>query len=330
MLATVLAVACGRGPVHSEATPSAVEPGPLLVTGGSTPVGSSGTEEVGAGPVALLEPEAARVPWPPTKLALTVLATLDDPAGEGDRATIRDADSGVIASYRNGDAVRDGVVVLSIEEGVVELSNAGEVEYMTISPVPFEVDPEDVFYPDLIDDLGTEMSDGVQMPKGVAYVLKAPGNAWGTPRTVGVLREAIRTYARSQNGPKVRVGDISRPGGGPFPPHLSHRQGRDVDIGYILSGARKNDKYFHAATAVNLDRDRTWGLVEALLATEEVAYIFMDYELQKLLYVHAEVQGVSSDRLGRLFQYPNGRRASRGKVRHWKGHRGHFHVRFRR
>lgn len=271
-----------------------------------------------------------RVAWPPTQLPLTVLTTLDDPADENDRATVRDADSGVIASYRAGDQIRDGLIVLSIADGIVELSNDGEVEYLSVSPVPFELDPQDVFYPDLIDDLGTELGDGVQMPKGTSYIVKRPGNAWGTPRTVALLRDAIRTYARENQGPKVRVGDISLPGGGPFPPHLSHQEGRDVDVGYVLRGAKKNERYFHPATADNLDLPRTWALLEALLATNEVGYVFMDYELQKLLYAHAEGAGVGSERLAELFQYPRGRRASRGVIRHWKGHRGHFHVRFRR
>lgn len=283
-----------------------------------------------AAPVVAPEPAPVRVPWPPTTLPLTLLATLDDPTAKSDRATIRDADSNVIASYRTGDQLRDQVTILSVEDGVVELSNAGEVEYLSISAQPFEVDPKDVFYPDLIDDLGTEMTDGVQMPRGAAYVLKAPRNAWGTPRTVALLRDAIRSYARTNDGPKVRIGDLSRPGGGPFPPHLSHQQGRDIDIGYILRGANKDTLYFHPATAATLDHARTWALIESLLATDEVAYIFMDYALQRELYGHAEQSGVPSARLQRLFQYPNGRRASRGVMRHWKGHRGHFHVRFRR
>ena len=277
-----------------------------------------------------LEVDAPRVPWPPTALHLTLLATLDDPAQREDRATIRDADSGVIASYRRGDAIRDGVTVLDVDSGVVELSNAGEVEYLSISPLPFEVGPEDVFYPDFVDDLGTEMADGVPMPPGPAYVIKNPSESWGTPRTVALLRDAILAYARGGDGPKVRIGDLSRPSGGPFPPHLSHREGRDVDIGYVLRGAAADQLYFVPATEQSLDRARTWRLVEALLATGAVRYIFMDYALQKLLYLHAESEGVDSDRLAALFQYPNGSRASAGTIRHWKGHRGHFHVRFAR
>ena len=295
---------------------AAVEPEPSIARPRSTPADSAAPAE--------------RVPWPPTQLPFTLVATLDDPAGTADRATIRDGDSGIIANYHKGDMIRDGVEVLDVDSGVVELSNQGEVEYLSVSTQPFHVDPEDVFYPDLVDDLGTAMGEGIQMPPGPGYVLKAPDNAWGTPKTVAVLRDAIRSYTRDHDGPKVRIGDLSLSGGGPFPPHLSHREGRDVDIGYVLTGASADSLYFVEANAHNLDRARTWALLQALLATGEVAYVFMDYELQKLMYLHAESIGIPQARRAELFQYPNGRRASRGIIRHWKGHRGHFHVRLRR
>ena len=41
----------------------------------------------------------------------------------------------MIASYRPGDPIRKGVEVLAIEDGVVELSNDGEVEYLTYEDV---------------------------------------------------------------------------------------------------------------------------------------------------------------------------------------------------
>jgi len=323
------AIGCGgepSSPAPSEDAPPKVEPAEPEPPREPDSEPESETDPPEAEPKA----EQARVPWPPTSLPLTLLATLDDPAGESDRATIRDADSGVIMGYRAGDEIREGVKVLAVESGVVELRRDGEIEYLSISPIPFEVDPSDVFYPDLVADLGTAMSDGVQMPPGPGYVLKTPGHAWGTQRTVALLRDAVRAYARDNDGPKVRIGDLSLPGGGPFPPHLSHREGRDVDIGYILQGPNKDARYFHNVSETNFDEPRTWALIEALLATGEVAYIFMDYEIQKRLYAHAETNGVGSDRLGALFQYPNGRRASRGIIRHWRSHRGHFHVRFRR
>jgi murein endopeptidase len=214
---------------------------------------------------------------------------------------------------------------------VVELSNTDEVEYLTVSVVPRDIAPEDVLYPDLLDDLrlARDMGDGVPMPAGLEYEIKTPAHAWGTPHTVAKLREGIITYARgTTDEPPVHVGDLSRKGGGVFPPHLSHREGRDVDIGYVLRGAVAHEIRFVNATAGNLDRARSWELLSALLDTGAVAYVFMDYDVQRMLYEHARAAGVSDEDLAATFQYPRGRRASRGVVRHWKGHKNHFHVRF--
>ena len=57
-------------------------------------------------------------------------------------------------------------------------------------------------------------------------------------------------------------------------------------------------------------------------------YLFVDYELQHLLYEEARAMGATEVQLERWFQYPYGRRAARGIIRHWKGHDDHFHVRF--
>lgn len=279
-------------------------------------------------------PDAApplRAPWPPTELPLSLLSTLAAPAGGDSRATVRDADSGVIATYRVGDAIREKLEVLSIEPGVVELSNEGEVEYLTVSTELVELDAGDVFYPDLLDDLNLphDMADAVQMPDGLEYMVKTGGTAWGTPRTVAMLRDSIRDYARSVRGePKVYIGDLSLKSGGPFPPHLSHQDGRDVDIGYVMEGPSRGARRFVSAHAGNLDYERTWALLQAILATGAVKYIFMDYDVQRLLYEYALEAGEDPGAVAMLFQYPRGRRASHGVIRHWKGHRNHFHVRF--
>jgi hypothetical protein len=271
-------------------------------------------------------PIVVRRPWPPTTLPLALLATLGAPPPASSRATIRDEASGVIASYRPGDHVREGVEVLSIEDGLVELSNAGEVEYLSISAIPVELSADDVFYPDLVDELrlSGSMGDGTPMPPAPEYTLKAEAFAWATPRTIALLRGAIREYARGREAPKLHIGDISRRGGGPFAPHLSHQEGRDVDIAYVLHDRSR----FGTATSGNLDRRNTWELLRALLDTRALTYVFLDYEVQRMLYEHALGEGVTEEQLDSWFQYPYGRRAARGIIRHWKGHRDHFHVRF--
>jgi len=293
--------------------------------------GEGGAGEGGAGEGGAGEGSAGAVPlrraWPPTTLPLGLLATMGATTPDQSRATIRDQDSGVIASYRPGDRIREGVEVLGVEDGVVELSNEGEVEYLSVSEIPVELSASDVFYPDLVDDLrlSADMGDGVPLPPGPEYTIKAEAFAWATPRTLALLRDAIHTYAGGRSVPRVHVGDISRKGGGPFPPHLSHREGRDVDIAYVLHAPRTR---FAVATERTLDRGHTWELLQALLDTRAVIYVFIDYEVQRLLYEHAASLGVDEVTLERLFQFPYGRRAARGVFRHWKGHRDHFHVRF--
>jgi hypothetical protein len=331
-LAVTLALACdpGREPelvpeTMVEAVRDAVTEPTAAAAGAAELEAASNVgaaAEVGTRP----RPIVLRRPWPPTSLRLHLLATLGAPPPAPSRATIRDEGSGVIASYRPGDHVREGVEVLAIEDGLVELSNEGEVEYLSISEIPVELSADDVFYPDLVDELGLSgsMSDGAPMPPGPEYTLKAEAFAWATPRTIALLRDAIREYARGRKAPKVHIGDISRRGGGPFAPHLSHQEGRDVDIAYVLHDRSR----FGPASSGNLDRRHTWDLLRELLDTRAITYVFVDYEVQRMLYEHALGEGMTEEQLDPWFQYPYGRRAARGILRHWKGHRDHFHVRF--
>ena len=267
---------------------------------------------------------------PPTSLPLTLLATpvADDPAEA--RATIRDDEAGSIASYRVGDPIRKHAIISAIERGRVRLLHDERRELLAVGMAPAELSAEDVFYPDLVDeDLTDDMVDGVQLAAGPGWIIKRPHNAWGTPRTVHRLRDALREYVREMpGGPDVHIGDISKSGGGFFPPHLSHQAGRDVDIGYVLRGNQADVERFGRAHAGNLDRERTWHLVRTLLESGAVGYVFMDYAVQGMLYEHAKTTGVSPQQLEAWFQYPHGNRAARGILRDWRGHDDHFHVRF--
>lgn len=155
--------------------------------------------------------------------------------------------------------------------------------------------------------------------------------AFGTIRTIALLNKVVAKYKRSyRKGPKVVVGDISRHGGGRLGRHLSHRGGRDVDVGYVLKGKDAGRTHFSGVTQQNLDVARTWALVKAFLDTREVVYIFMDYRLQETLYEYAKDHGTPRRELDELFQYPRGRGRSHGLIRHWRSHKHHFHVRFQK
>lgn len=172
---------------------------------------------------------------------------------------------------------------------------------------------------------------GMQLPPGRYYVVKWDAGAWGTSKTIRTIQSAVASYQRRKpGGPKIHIGDISKRGGGKFPPHLSHQHGRDVDIGYVLKGKYAHETRFKSANGDNLDVARTWALIKSFIDTRQIRYIFMDYRVQKQLYEYAKKRGVSEDTLDELFQYPRGRGRTHGMIRHWKGHRNHFHVRFER
>lgn len=174
-------------------------------------------------------------------------------------------------------------------------------------------------------------SVGMRLPDDAHYYIKRPHLAYGTTHTIGAIRRAVEQYRRRhRQSPLVHIGDISRQGGGALRPHLSHRAGVDVDVGYVLRGADADRVMFTGVTHDNLDLARTWSLVRAFVDTGEVEVVFMDYGLQKLLYEYARERGVEEDTLDEMFQYPRGRGRSHGIVRHWRSHQHHFHVRFRR
>ena len=170
---------------------------------------------------------------------------------------------------------------------------------------------------------------GLQLPEGAHYRIKNRNTAWGTPRTLRLVQSATERYRRAdRRAPTVLIGDLSRRGGGPFPPHKSHQTGQDVDVGYALHGDDGSARRFPRTTTKNLDVARTWKLIEAFLATGAVRYIFMDYRIQEQLYEHARSRGVARSRLDALFQYPRGKRRAYGIIRDDPGHDRHFHVRF--
>ena len=170
-----------------------------------------------------------------------------------------------------------------------------------------------------------------KLHEGMGYRIKRPNLAYGTSNTIKLIADVIdRYHRRADGGPAIRVGDISKKGGGPLKGHVSHQRGVDVDVGLVHKGPKKDELRFTGATKKNLDVRRTWILVHEFLRTGEVRYIFLDYRLQKLLYEYAKDHGVSQSKLDEYFQYPRGIGRNHGIVRHWKGHRNHIHVRFRR
>lgn len=171
-----------------------------------------------------------------------------------------------------------------------------------------------------------------RLSEGKGYLIRRPERAYGTRRLVDLVRDSIKAVRKDH--PKVHtlaVGDLSARRGGKISEHASHQSGRDVDVGFFFT--RRPAGYpdqFVVGTAANLDLPATWDLLVAFARTADdrdgVAAIFLDYDLQGVLYEWAKDRGVSAGYLDRLFQYPDGRRGS-GLVRHEPHHDDHFHIR---
>jgi hypothetical protein len=128
--------------------------------------------------------------------------------------------------------------------------------------------------------------------------------------------------------PVLGIGDLSREGGGAFKPHRSHQSGRDADIAFYTKGANPVSG-MRPTTRATLDVPRTFALLRGWLERDEVEFIFVDYRLQQPLYEYARDKArIPQDKLDQWFQYPRGRSARPGVVRHLGGHADHLHIRF--
>lgn len=150
---------------------------------------------------------------------------------------------------------------------------------------------------------------------------------YGTEETMHALLKVAEFLQRvDPGGPPVQVLDLSLPQGGDFThAHVSHQSGRDVDLGYIVTGDPPGP--YRKVPLERIDALRTWILIRALLATGRVQRILMDHDIQALVHDQAKCLGACG--LNRLFQYPRGPKVKRGLIRHWPSHRNHIHVRFR-
>jgi hypothetical protein len=164
--------------------------------------------------------------------------------------------------------------------------------------------------------------NGEQLASNDVLSVVNPETAWGTPDTLEGIREAATWVARSFGGAsKLYVGDISRQNGGPIRHHRSHQSGRDVDLGYFYLD---ESKWYTPATFENLDRARTWALIERLISSGNAEYFFIDRGVQALLREYALATGEDPAWLETLFDKTPERTPL---IRHTWGHQTHFHVR---
>jgi penicillin-insensitive murein endopeptidase len=163
--------------------------------------------------------------------------------------------------------------------------------------------------------------NGVALEPSPFWSVVRPERSWATAETAASIARAVDVVQRRfPRTPTLYIGDISRKRGGYLRPHRSHQSGRDADIGYYY---RDGAAWYLRATAENLDCERTWALVEALIEGGDVEYIFIDRGVQSLLQDYAQASGEDPAWLSVVFGNPR-----TAIVRHAGGHRTHLHVRF--
>lgn len=165
--------------------------------------------------------------------------------------------------------------------------------------------------------------NGVYLPDDARWVSVDPTHAWGTAETIDYLVSAIdAVHAEFPDSHPLFIGDISRKTGGYLTPHLSHQSGKDVDVSYFYT---RDPQWYAKATAYNLDRERTWALVRAVISHTDVHFIFIDHRIQRLLRSYAEAIGEDRGWLESIFDGIPGEPAI---IRHEPGHDTHLHFRF--
>ncbi|MFY0522686.1 penicillin-insensitive murein endopeptidase [Archangium gephyra] len=167
------------------------------------------------------------------------------------------------------------------------------------------------------------MVNAVRVPQSENndWIVVSPELAWATQETVDYLSRAIREVrAQYPNAPPLRVNQLSSREGGYLRPHKSHQNGRDVDLGFYYPTAepvrvREREKH--------IDLELNWALLKALAIHTDVQMILLDKRVQKVLYDYALRNGENKEWVDSLFNA-----GARSLVKHARGHRDHFHVRF--
>ena len=182
---------------------------------------------------------------------------------------------------------------------------------------------------------------GLRLPSIPALEVLRPtikrGWTWGTSELIGLVHDTAITVTREHGGTPMRVGNLSRQGGGDISVSVSHNSGRDVDIAFYLLDAEGKSVnwpvmlHFDAngvvqqpaeARGFRFDTARNWALVRQLLSHPAVVvqWIFVAAPLRNMLLDHALRVGAPASlrqRAKQVLVQPSDSSA----------HDDHFHVR---
>ena len=169
------------------------------------------------------------------------------------------------------------------------------------------------------------LAGGVALPlDGAGYPVVRPGRLryFGHPDLIAFVQDLASALAAEGIGP-IAVADLAQPRGGPMTyGHVSHETGLDVDIWFRLDLPR-------------LPQDGREGLDDIAMVDREARQLDPDLwrpEMARMLQIAA-----SDPRVARIFVNPAIKREMCAatwenrdflrRLRPWRGHDGHFHVR---
>ncbi|MEM7317991.1 MAG: penicillin-insensitive murein endopeptidase [Pseudomonadota bacterium] len=171
------------------------------------------------------------------------------------------------------------------------------------------------------------LAGGVELPEtGPSWqaMRLSRGRNWGHPEMIAFIKR-LASHAQAIGWPRLYVGDIAQPRGGPMRSgHRSHQIGLDADIWLraplerLLSRNEREKISSHVVTTRNgLDVNRFWTrshhrVVKAAAQDPAVARIFVHAAIKREM-CWSEPQGEGREWLQ--------------KIRPWYGHNAHFHVR---
>jgi len=183
---------------------------------------------------------------------------------------------------------------------------------------------------------GSLVSPSQFLMKGKGYLKLRPQNqdGYGTHDLVRLVQWAAEAVAAIYpQGEPLRVGSASRRQGGRFPPHSSHQNGLDVDLGYyLLSGRQKSlgvlslNTYSFGESMVktnnvvskNLDLERTWVFFKLVVSSTRVSRIFVSPTIRKAFFRYSKQD---------LFTSLEEKEEVLRRLRPEPGHNTHFHLR---
>jgi hypothetical protein len=170
------------------------------------------------------------------------------------------------------------------------------------------------------------------MPTGTDLLrIFQPYRSFGTPTMVETLVEASgRVASAYPTADPVFVGDLSLHRGGALPPHRWHHDGRSADIGLFAFDGQQPVHGFETVWSKDLDVEKTWALISALLDTGNIEHILLDQAHILRIKRHVrENELMTAEEMAATFPPVNTPRiwAMHGIVRHAPRHADHMHVR---